>query len=250
VNGQELLEKVRGVYASFDSYTDVGVVESPDLPGPGLEFETHFKRPLNFRFHWLSWHPYFGKTKPASENTVWSNGQTFTSSYHGDIKHPKSLAMLVAGATGISRSSVHNILNILVPGALKLSHNWHEMAQVKSLPDELVHNKECFHIIGNIKNTEDCELWLEKETFIVRRIKETLIITEEMSAKMREEQRSEDRLKMMRTTAKKAGLSDEIIEETIAHLKTESFKPMTYRHIYDYTKVSVNEPIEEGVFNT
>lgn len=250
MNGQVLLEKVRDVYANFDSYTDVGTVESPDLPGPGLEFQTHFKRPLNFRFHWLSWHPYFGKAKPADENTVWSNGQTFTSSYHGQIKHPKSLGMLVAGATGISQNSVNHILNVLVPDALKLSHNWHEMTEVKCLPEEMVHDAECFHIIGTIKNSEDCEVWLEKETCIVRRLKETIVITEDMSAKMREDQRSEKRLQMLRTIAKKGGLSDERIEETIAHLKTDAFKPMTYRHIYDYKKVIVNEPIDDALFNS
>lgn len=250
MNGQDLLKKVRDVYANFDSYTDVGTVESPDLPGPGLEFQTYFKRPLKFRFHWLSWHPYFGKTKPANENTVWSNGQTFTSSYHGQIKHPKSLAMLVAGATGISQSSVNHILNILVPDALKLSHNWHEMTEVKSLSKETVHDAECFHIIGTIKNSEDCELWLEKETYIVRRLKETIVITEEMSAKMRAEQQSKGRIEMMTKALTKAGLSDENIAETIAHLKTDAFKPTTYRHIYDYPKVTVNEPIDDALFNS
>lgn len=249
MNGRDILEKMREVYLSFDSYSDVGTVESIGLPGPGLEFQTYFKRPLNYRFHWRSWHPYFGKSKQADENTVWSNGESFASSYHGEIEHSQSFAMMLAGAAGISRGSVLNILNIIVPGTLQLSQNWHEMTEVRSLPEELVDNVECFHIIGTAKNSEDTEVWIEKNSFIVRCLKETIIITEEMSAQMRVEQQSMERVEIMKEAAKKAGMSDENLEKTLAHLVTVGFEPMTYSHIYKYTTVTVDQPIDDTLFS-
>ncbi len=248
MNGQELIENVLAAYAGFVSYTDVGTVDSLGLPGAGLEFQTYFKRPLNFRFHWLSWHPYFGKTKPANENTVWTDGKVFNRCYHGETKTSKSFSMMIAGATGVSSGSVHNILNILVPGSLELSHVWHEMTEIRLLPDEMVDGAECFHIIGTIKNSEDAEVWVEKKSSIVRRLKETIVITEETSAKMRAEQQSAERIEMMTKALKKAGLSDERIEETMTHLATAGAKPMTYSHIFNYTKVTVNQPIDDAVF--
>lgn len=248
MDGKDILEKVCNAYANFDTYADVGTVESPGLPGPGIEFQTYFRRPLNFRFQWLSWHPYFGKTKPADEHAVWTDGSTFRSHYHGEIQERQSFSMMIAGATGISSGAVHNILNILVSGAVELSHNWHEMTDVRLLDEKIVDDVPCLHIIGTINNSDDCELWLEKDKYLVRRLKETIVITESMSAAMREEQQRPDRLEMMRTMAKKAGLSDKQIAETIAHLVTAGFQPMTYSHIYNYTTVTVNETIEHGLF--
>ena len=179
MNGQDILEKMRDVYANFDSYTDVGTVESPGLPRPGLEFQSYFKRPSNFRFHWLSWHPYFGKNQPAFDNTVWTDGSNFKSLFLGGTKNCVSFAMMVAGATGVSRGSVHRVLNLLVPGALELSHLWQEMTEVRVLANELVDGVECFHIIGTIESSEDCEVWLETRSYLVRRLKETTVMTEE-----------------------------------------------------------------------
>lgn len=249
MNEQEILDKVCAVYSKIDSYADVGTVESPDLPGDVLEFQTHFKRPLKFRFHWLSWLPLVEKSKPGKEYTVWSNGQTFASNYWGQIERAENLGMLLASATGISLGSVNHILNIMLPGALELSWNWHEMTDVKALPEELLHDVECFHLLGTTESSEDCEVWIDKETYLVRRLRRTLTITEDICAQIFEELTSERSLEIFRDMAEKSSLPDEKIEETIAHLKDTVFEPKTCRHIYDYTKVVVNEQIDDELFN-
>jgi len=249
VNEQEVLDKVCDVYSRFDSYADVGTVESPDLPGSRLEFQTHFKRPLKFRFHWLSWLPFVEKSKPGKEYTVWSNGETFACNFWGRIEYAENLGILLAGATGISQGSVNHILNIMHPGALELSWNWHEMTDVKALPEELLHEVECFHLLGTTENSEDCEVWIDKETYIVRRLRQTMTITEDVSAQVFEELTSEKSLEIFRDMAEKGSLPAEKIEEAIAHLKAAGFEPKTYRHIYDYTKVVVNELIDDALFN-
>lgn len=249
MNGQELIERVRDVYAKLDSYSDVGTVESPGHPGPGLEFQTYFKKPLNFRFHWLSWHPHFGRSKPANETTLWSDGQIHGSSYFGKIEYAESLKRLVAGAAGVSHRSVHQIMNILVPGVIKSSHNWHEMTAVEFLGDEEVNGAECFHVIGTIRCSEDCEVWLEKATCLVRRLREKVVITEEESAKMRAELGGEPFLWQLCSMLREDGLSDEMIEKISASLKSDDFRPTTYEHIYDYTKVAVNQQIDDALFS-
>src|SRR5664279_5661445 len=128
MDGAELLQRVRETYAGFETYSDVGTVESPGLPGPGMEFQTQFKRPLNFRFHWLSWHPKFGKDRPAKKSTVCSNGKIFRGDYSSEISSCDSFSMMIASATGVSRGSVHTIMSLLMPGELELSHSWHDMS--------------------------------------------------------------------------------------------------------------------------
>jgi hypothetical protein len=239
VKGQNILERVVETYASFHSYSDTGTVDSVDSPGVPIEFQTDFKRPLYFRFNWLSWHPKFGKTRPAKETTIWSDGKQFITSFHGEFEAAERFSLLVAGATGISKGAVHIILNILSPESLGLDSPWHEMIDVRRLDDQALDLpagsssngsvRDCYCIRGTSRAADDTDVWVEKDTFIVRRIKETSVITEQQCEEMRAFAQRPDQA------------------ETIAGLAT-IFQPRTHFSEYNYKSVRVNQVLEDSVF--
>ncbi len=254
MKGPNILERVAETYASFHSYSDTGTVDSVDSPGVPIEFQTDFKRPLYFRFNWLSWHPKFGKTRPAKETTIWSDGKQFITSFHGEFEAAERFSLLVAGATGISKGAVHIILNVLSPESLGLYSPWHEMSDVVRLDDQTLDFPEqsgsvrdCYHIRGTSRAVDDTDVWVEKDTFIVRRVKETSVITEQQCEEMRAFAQRQDQVEMMVRALKKEGIAEEVIAETIAGLATV-FKPRTHFTEYNYKSVRVNQALEDIVF--
>lgn len=243
MNGTNILAKVVETYASLTSYCDSGSAESSSSPGLPLEFQTEFKRPLFFRFHWLSWHPYHGKCKPASETTIWSDGEKFISKFQGQLEYAERFTTLVAGATGVSQGAVHIILNVLVPDSLGLHHPWHAMADVRLLDDDT----ESYHLIGSSRAGDDTELWIARDSFLVYRLKETIVITEERCVEMRAYAQSEEQVEIMVAALKKQGISDEMIAETISGL-SESFEPTTYVLDYKFNSIKVNQALDDSLF--
>jgi hypothetical protein len=247
IKAQEILNKMLEVYANLDCYSDNGTVESPGLCGPGLEFQTHFKRPLKYRFRWISRHPYLGTTKPADEDIITSNGTTFTSNHGNKIEDSESFSMMLAGAAGISRGAAIAIVNILSPVALELFNYWFRLVNTRRLPDENMHDFECFHIIGTSKVIDDVEVWIEKNSFIVRRIKETTVIDEAKSNQLNSKVQSPENIKTLRHALQNAGVTKKMIETVIDALPN-SFQQKTYQHVYDYPKVNLNQPINDIIF--
>ncbi len=254
VKGPNILERVVETYGSFHSYSDTGTVDSADSPGVPIEFQTDFKRPLFFRFNWLSWHPKFGKTRPAKETTIWSDGKQFITSFHGEFEAAERFSLLVAGATGISKGAVHIILNVLSPESLGLYSPWHEMSDVRrlddqafDLPEESSRVGDCYHIRGTSRTVDDTDAWVEKDTFIVRRVRETSVITEQQCEEMRAFAQRSDQVEMMVRALKKEGIAEEVIAETIAGLAT-IFEPRTHFSEYNYNSVRVNQVLEDSVF--
>ena len=254
VKGQNILERVVETYASFHSYSDTGTADSADSPGVPIEFQTDFKRPLFFRFNWLSWHPKFGKTRPAKETTIWSDGKQFITSFHSEFEAAERFSLLVAGATGISKGAVHIILNVLSPESLGLYSPWHEMIDVRrlddqalDLPEESDSVRDCYHIRGTSRAVDDTDVWVEKDTFIVRRVRETSVVTEQQCEEMRAFAQRPDQVEMMVRALKKEGIAEDVIAETIAGLET-IFKPRTHFSEYNYKSVRVNQVLEDSVF--
>jgi len=107
VNPELILKNVQETYRGFESYSDVGTVGLvPPIGKTSLEFRTYFEKPSKMRFEWRSWHPYFGKDKPANESVVWSaDGEQAHMWFLGNLKHSE-LMSAVAGATGVSSASV------------------------------------------------------------------------------------------------------------------------------------------------
>ena len=137
---------------------------------------------------------------------------------------------MVAGATGLSKGAVHIILNILSPESLGLDSPWHEMIDVRRLDDQALDLpagsssngsvRDCYCIRGTSRAADDTDVWVEKDTLIVRRIRETSVITEQQCEEMRAFAQRPDQVEMMVRALKKEGIAEEVIAETIAGLAT------------------------------
>jgi hypothetical protein len=178
---------------------------------------------------------------------VSTNGLRFQSLFHEQIREHESLSIMVAGATGISRSSVHLMLNMLAPNSIVLNQYWNQMTNPTLLPDEQVNGADCFHVTGSTKKGGQSEAWLEKETFLIRRLREQSVITREMADRMTDHNQSTKNIESFRAMAEKAGLLPDSINLALEHM-AEPVKPRTFEHVYDYTTVSINQDIANSVF--
>jgi hypothetical protein len=147
-----LLRRILQTNASLRRYADRGSVR--ELFGGrrvAVTFRTAFRRPAWLRFEFQSPHPYKPLASSISRSVVGSDslGPYFWSSHYGNsptLEREESLLMAVAGATGISRGSAHNIATLLLPhtGPSTLSR----LRRVRTLPSCVVGGTYCIGISG------------------------------------------------------------------------------------------------------
>jgi len=182
LTAKQILEKMATIYATCQSYRDSGAVTNFFNPDhiDVKPFSTAFVRPGQFRFE-------YDDPTPDKSYIVWAKaGEVRTWWYvEPGVKNPTSLGRAIAGATGVSGGSAHTIPNLLLPdeiGGRKLT----EMTELVRLPDEVVDGSPCCKLQGKFAN-EPTTLWLEKTTYLVRRIvgesdlaRETTVYTPEV----------------------------------------------------------------------
>ncbi len=119
-NARTYLQAVQAHYRSLENYSDTGLSSARN--GSRIcHFETQYGHPNLFRFAFESPHPYFKKRHLISRCVIGHDGTKpyfYASRYasHGEIDHPESLEMAVAGATGISNGTAHTIAALLFDG--------------------------------------------------------------------------------------------------------------------------------------
>jgi hypothetical protein len=119
-NARKCLSAIAARYRLLESYVDEGFVRPYGSSGPkNCWFDTQFSRPGCFRFQFSTPHPYPPLRHLVTRTVIGSDGTTpyFSTEYPGAV--PKtdieaSLALAVAGATGISRGTAHTIGNLLL----------------------------------------------------------------------------------------------------------------------------------------
>ncbi len=238
MDGAELLQKVRETYAGFSTYSDVGTFESAYSPGPPLEFQTHFKRPEKFRLQW----PYSISAKPKCDSSICSDGDRCTITHGNEVEFCESFALMIARATAVS-----GILYLLVAEVLGPDNLWQDMSDIQALDSEVVYETECFHLTGRNVTGDDTEAWIEKDSYLVRRIRETTIVTEAKRAEIIAALQSEESLELMGNIFASSGLAAEAIELAKDSLPT-FLLPMTYQVTYSYSSVIVDQTIHDSVF--
>ena len=83
-------------------------------------------------------------------------------------KLEESLGLAVAGATGVSGGSAHNIPSLLLPkevGGRKLT----DVADTKRISDAMINETPCYRIRGTYAD-DPITIWIDQETHLVRRI--------------------------------------------------------------------------------
>lgn len=172
LTAQEILQRMAKAYATCESYNDVGVVKTVFFEDNGNRvttrpFATAFVRPNHFRYQYEN----IESEGEALIYIIWANGnevQTWWDVNPG-IQKKRNLGSAVAGATGVSGCSAHNVPALLLPDRIdgrKLS----ELSDAKRVEDEKIDGIDCFRIRG--KEEDDVTvLWIDKRTCILRMIK-------------------------------------------------------------------------------
>jgi outer membrane lipoprotein-sorting protein len=177
-----VLQEMAKAYLAVTSYQDEGVslAHDPSKPSPDeVGFKIFFARPNLMRFEWTSHHPYPPLRHLVTYAATWSDGKnafTYTerpdarsNDRDGELKQNDSLAMGIAGATGVSRGTAHQVPVLLLPelGGFALT-------QIKSptlVGVEPFDGTLCFRLRGEHPRTAGTyELWIGQKDHLIRRI--------------------------------------------------------------------------------
>jgi outer membrane lipoprotein-sorting protein len=172
LTAQQILDKMAANYATCKSYRDSGVVtnffslEHIDVK----PFRTAFVRPDQFRFE-------YDDPDPEKPYVVWAKGDEVRSWWYirPGVQNPPSLGRGIAGVTGVSSGSAHTIPTLLLPDQIG-GRSMASLTDLTRLPDEAVDDTLCFKLQGKFAD-QPTTLWLEKETYLIRRIVEETKLT-------------------------------------------------------------------------
>ena len=171
LKAEDVLDRMAKAYAGCKSYHDSGVVKTVFVQADGNRtvekpFTTAFVRPDRFRFEY--------KEKdgggPERRYIVWRNGkdvQTWWDVKQG-VEKPKSLALALAGATGVSGSSAHTVPALLLAKEVE-GRRLMDMTEAKRVEDAKLDKVDCFRIEGKFAGSPTT-LWIDQKKFLVRRI--------------------------------------------------------------------------------
>jgi hypothetical protein len=166
LTSRQILARMSEVYANCTSYRDEGKVVSAFEE---LSFATIFERPSRFRYEYTRSGPrsdryVIWRTTPGDAQSWWT------------IRHDspnQSMNMAIASATGVSAATSHNIPRLLMPdevGGFSFAlDNWVDATRAD---EESVNGRICYKLSGHypLVPTAPVTLWVDKETFLVRKI--------------------------------------------------------------------------------
>jgi len=165
LTAQQILDKMAATYATCKSYRDSGTVTKFFSPQhiDVKPFRTAFVRPDQFRFE-------YDDLDPEKPYVVWAKGDEVRTWWYvrPGVQNPPSLGHGIAGATGVSGGSAHTIPTMLLPDQIG-GRSLASLTNLTRLPDEAVDDTPCFKLRGRFAD-QPTTLWLEKETYLIRRI--------------------------------------------------------------------------------
>lgn len=172
-DASELLRQVRAMYGSMQSYTSSGEVTTAIRPAgmPAQElthsFTVKLARPQLYDVRWQQTMPGF-----VMSGAIWSAGDGHFVSIPGQAapESVKDLSTAVAMGTGISGGATNTI-----PGAFfGLDFGlFSTTSGATVVREESIEGDPCFVVSAN-ESTQPLELWISKESKLVRRIRREL----------------------------------------------------------------------------
>lgn len=172
-NADELIKRVKDLYASCDSYVDRGQITSilPRSEGDSIisyqTFSTAFIRPEKFRFEFRNRFPegQFGRY------VVWREGvsvKTWWYAHNPKVKVEENIGLGLAGATGVSHGVAVIIPQLLMPDEIGTRGLFD--GEVGVICCEECLGRECAKIL--VKSGRKHFIWIEVETGLIIRIEE------------------------------------------------------------------------------
>jgi len=172
LTAREILDRVAKAYADCDTYRDTGEVSITFFQETGdrldiRPFRTAFVRDdRRFRFQYTATDP----SNVTSRYLIWRGGDEMKTWWDIDpgVKTPESLALAIAGATGVSGGSAHTVPSLLLPKEVG-SFKFLGLAKPKRLGDDKLEDIDCYRIEG-IFGKADSTFWIDKKTSMILKI--------------------------------------------------------------------------------
>lgn len=180
--GAEILERTRAAYAALRSYEDTGTVDVEFGPAGNVvrerhTFATSYRAPRLFYFD-------FTKHLKLDRYVVWSDEQVFHSWWQAtgvETSYPKGQgSAAIALAAPPTKNSISLITPLLFPKA-GLSGTLTEFGDSATAGEETVDGRKCHKLTGiassvyatqHVVNVRKTTVWIDAESFLVRRIVE------------------------------------------------------------------------------
>ena len=173
LSAPEILKRMVDTYATCDTYSDSGTVETVyHLEGGEKEkvekqFSTAMIRPDRFRFE------YTDSERPKSRYLIWRKGDDVRTWWDVTKKNerPKTLSLALAGATGVSGGSAHKIPALMMPNEIG-GRTLKNLKRPKLDDEQKLDDKDCFVIDAQFAN-QPIKIWIDKTRLLVLRIDQT-----------------------------------------------------------------------------
>ena len=179
----DALSGLRTQYAECSTYADTGVVEITFIhPGDKRitkrPFLTAFLRPDRFRFEF---HDEIVDGQ-VTRLIIWRSGRRVR--VHWDIEpiatlrrwipnalasilqRTTTIAMAVAGATGVSGGSAHTVPQLLMPREIS-GTSLAQPDSVDNLPSQLIDGRQCSQLRLRFRSSIET-VWIDSETYLLR----------------------------------------------------------------------------------
>ena len=174
LTARQVLERMAEAYAECESYRDEGIVKIVFISDDGERvterpFSTAVIRSDRFRFQFED-RARIGRTTQYIVHADNTGVRTWWTIRPG-VEVEDSLAMALAGATGVSGGSAHTIPALLLPDEIS-GRRLTDMIAPEFLADDEIDDRRCYRIQGTFGDSLPSTLWIDAETFLVRRIDE------------------------------------------------------------------------------
>lgn len=199
-----ILNNMFRVYSRLASYQDEGILVTTNDEETGgtiekMPFKTFFKRPNLFRFEWTD----YGITKLGKTKMIWFDGKEAFMYWEPDrYEKERSLSSAVAGATGISLTTVNTLSDLLLPEEFGGS-SLKTLVKVSLMGEEMFEGVRCYRLKAT-EMGDPIELWIGKNDFLLR--------------KLRRERKYDDRLSISEEIRRKISV-DQSIPEVVFNYK-------------------------------
>ena len=174
LKAKDIIARVEKAYAACETYRDSGEVSIKFTMETGdridiRPFTTSFIRPDRFRYQYQATNP----ANVTSRFLIWRKGNEVKTWWDvtPGIQKPESLALAIAGATGVSGGSARTVPAMLMPKEVG-SFGGMGLTDLKRLDDDKLENVDCFRIEGKF-GSSPTTVWIDKKRSVILRIVET-----------------------------------------------------------------------------
>lgn len=187
LDAADIIFNLSEVYANCSTYEDRGLVrhfedEQLESYRHRIAFKTRFERPDKYYFEFVA--PPVGDPKTAQYrvSAIWSGENGVYRVFHpqDEAQLCPSLDAAIASSTGISRGSSLTVASYILPSLKQRMRTMFRLKELqradKDSEDCLLDGVPCYLLKGKDWKDAEEEMWIEKETYLFRRVRVCIVI--------------------------------------------------------------------------